>query len=186
MAETKSPLDEPAREVLSCEPAPGFSPRIGRYVTQLAETRQELLRYLDGLSPEQLSWYPAEDVESIGTQLLHVAAIEWSYVFEDIFGRPGEEYDGWEEALPLRLGLPQVAGKPLAYFTERLEQVRRDALDALRGLSDDDLSRIVPEQPAEPGTPVYTIDWTLFHLVHHEAHHAGQVELLVRILPPTL
>ena len=124
--------------------------------------------------------------ESIGTQLLHVAAIEWSWVFEDIFGQPGEEYDGWEEALPLRLGLPQVRDQPLAYYTDRLDRVREDALAALRSVTDDDLSGLVPVAPAEPVTEVFTIDWVLFHLVHHEAHHAGQVELMVRLLPPDL
>jgi uncharacterized damage-inducible protein DinB len=183
VSETDPSILARSRAVVACEPAPGFSPRIGRYVAQLTETRQELVRHLDGLSPEQLGWHPNDEVESIGTQLLHVAAIEWSYIFEDIIGRPGEEYTGWEEALPLRLGLPQVVGQPLGYFRDRLDRVRNDALDALRGLSDDDLPRLVPEDPPEPVTQVYTIDWALFHLVHHEAHHAGQVELLVRLLP---
>ena len=169
--------------VVNCDPAPGFSPRIGRYVSQLAETRQDLLRQAANLTPDQLSWHPNEQVESIGTQLLHVAAIEWSWIFEDIFGRPGEEYDGWEEALPIRLGLPQVRGQPLAYFTDRLDRVRQGMRQALRDLTDDDLSRHVPTAPAEPVTEVFTVDWVLFHLVHHEAHHAGQVELMVRLLP---
>lgn len=30
-----------------------------------------------------------------------------------------------------------------------------------------------------------SIDWILFHLVEHEAHHTGQVELLRRLLPAT-
>jgi uncharacterized damage-inducible protein DinB len=169
--------------VVSCDPAPGFSPRIGRYVSQLAETRQELLRHTASLTPDQLSWHPNEQVESIGTQLLHVAAIEWSWSLEDIFGRPAEEYDGWEEALPIRLSLPQVRGKPLAYYTDRLDRVRQEVLQALRGLTDEDLSRLVPVAPPEPVAEVYTADWALFHLVHHEAHHAGQVELMVRLLP---
>lgn len=186
MAESEPTSNEQSRPVVSCDPVPGYSPGIGRYVAQMTETRLGLLRQLDGLTPEQLSWHPNDAVESIGTQLLHVAAIEWSWVFEDIWGRPGEEYDGWEEALPIRLGLPQVVGRPLEGYLERLERVRVEALEALRGLTDDDLPRIVPERPAGPGGEVYTIDWVLFHLVHHEAHHAGQVELMVRVLPAAL
>lgn len=172
--------------IVSCDPVPGFDPQVGLYVAQLAEIRHELLRQTANLTPGQLSWYPHEQVESIGTQLLQVEAIEWSWVFEDILGRPGEDYDGWEEGLPLRLGLPQVRDKPLAYFTDRLERVREEALTALRGLTDDDLSRLIPLAPVKPVTEVCTVDWVLFHLVHHEAHHAGQVELLVRLLPPDL
>ena len=174
----------------TCEPPPRFSPGIGRYVAQLTETRAEWLRQVAGLTPAQVSWYPNDDVESIGTLLLHIAAIEWSWIFQDIFGRPDEAYDGWEEAFPLRVGVPQVSGRPLEYFTDRLERVREEVLAALRGLNDADLPRLVGEGPAaegeEPRSRLYSIDWILFHLVHHEAHHAGQIELLVRLLPPEL
>src|SRR5688500_4301173 len=112
MEMNKPRQDVQSPRIVSCDPAPGFSPRVGRYVAQLAEIRRDLLSLAADLTPDQLSWHPNDRVESIGTQLLHIAAIEWSWVFEDIFHRPGEEYDGWEEALPLRLGLPQVSGKP--------------------------------------------------------------------------
>ena len=63
-------------------------------------------------------------------------------------------------------------------------------LAAVRGLNDADLLRLVGEGPVaegeEPRSRLYSIDWILFHLVHHEAHHAGQIELLVRLLPPEL
>ena len=169
---------------------PGFSPGIGRYVAQLAEIRAELLGHVEGLDPAQLAWHPDDRTESIGTQLLHVAAIEWSWTVEDIFGRPDSDYDGWEAAFPLRVGAPQVTGQPLSFFTDRLERVRQEVLDALRGLSDADLPRLVGEAPPaegeEPRSRLYSIDWILFHLVHHEAHHAGQVELLVRLMPSDL
>jgi uncharacterized damage-inducible protein DinB len=177
---------QPSPQVVSCDPVPGFSPQIGRYVAQLNETRKELLRYTKNLTPDQLSWHPDDNTESIGTQFLHVAAIEWSWVFEEIFQRPDTDYDGWEEALPLRLGLPQVQDKPLTYFSDRLAQVRQEVLEALTGLTDEDLPRQVSApmaEGAEPPKEVFTIDWILFHLVHHEAHHAGQIELLARLLP---
>ena len=173
--------------ITTCGPIDGYTPGIGRYVAQLTETRGELLAPVVGLTPEQLAWHPIDDAESIGTQLLHVAAIEWSWFFQDIFGRPDADYDGWEEAFPLRVGIPQVTGKPLAYFTDRLERVRSEVLVAMRDLTDDDLLRLVgegePDEDEEPRARLYSIDWVLFHLVQHEAHHAGQVELLRRLLP---
>lgn len=184
-ADTPPTPDRP--RVTALAPPPGFAPGIGRYVAQLAETRAELLKPVAGLSPEQLAWHPDEETESIGTQLLHVAAVEWSWVFEEIFRRSGDEYDGWEEAMPLRFGLPQVGARPLVFYTERLDRVRAEALEALRGLSDDDLPRLVadasPPPDEAPGSRLYAIEWVLFHLVEHEAHHAGQVELLARLLP---
>jgi uncharacterized damage-inducible protein DinB len=188
MGSPGSPPTSQNPRVTTCDPPPGFGPGIGRYVAQLAETREALVRQTAGLTPAQLGWHPNDDTESVGTQLLHVAAVEWSWVFQDIFGRPDEDYDAWEEAFPLRVGARQVTGKPLAYFVDRLERVRGEVLDALRGLTDADLPRLVGEAPPapdeEPRSHLYTIDWILFHLAHHEAHHAGQVELLVRLLPP--
>ncbi len=172
------------------EPAPDHTPGIGHYIAQLTETRAELLRPLEGLSPEALSWHPTDEVESIGTQLLHVAAVEWSWVFEEIFRRSSDEYDGWEEAMPIRAGVAQVSGQPLSYFTKRLERVRTDVVAALASISDTDLGRLEADASPPPGvaaeTRLYSIDWILFHLVHHGAHHAGQVELLVRLLPTAL
>lgn len=172
--------------ITTLAPPPGFAPGVGRWAAQLAETRRNLLAPVAGLSPAQLAWHPDPETESIGIQLLHVAAVEWSWVFEEILGRHGDDYDGWEEAIPIRLGLPQVGGRPLASFTERLDRVRGEVLEALRGLTDDDLGRLVagvPDDGKEPGARLYAIDWILFHLVEHEAHHAGQVELLARLLP---
>lgn len=177
-------------EITSCGPAPGYAPGIGRYVAQLAETRDELLRQVADLTPAQLAWTPNDQIESIGTLLLHVAAVEWSWIFQDIFGRPDEDYDGWEEAFPLRIRAAQVTDKPLPYFTDRLQRVRSQVLEALRGLGDEDLPRLVGEGPPaedeEPRARLFSIDWILFHLVHHEAHHAGQVELIRRLLPQNL
>lgn len=171
--------------VTRIDPAPGFAPGIGRYVAQMGETRAALLEPVAGLTPGQLAWHPNPLTESVGTQLLHVAAVEWSWIFEEIFRRPAAAYDGWDEAMPIRRGLPQVAGWPLSYFTDRLARVRTEALAALAGLTDADLPRLVADASPPPDeTPEhFSIDWVLFHLVHHEAHHAGQVELLVRLVP---
>lgn len=171
--------------ITTCDPVPGFAPGIGRYVAQLAELRAKLLREVDQLTPAQLSWHPNPLTESIGTQLLHIAAVEWSWIFQDIFGRPDADFDGWEEAFPIRVDRPQVTGRPLAAFTAKLASVREQTLDALRGLTEADLARLVGEAPVGEGeearSKLYTIDWILFHLVEHEAHHFGQIELLRRL-----
>src|SRR5205085_11245967 len=63
----------------------------------------------------QIDWHPDEQTESIGTLLLHLDAIEWSYLHQDISGLPDEAYPGsWAEALPIRRKVPQVSGRPLA------------------------------------------------------------------------
>ena len=119
----------------------------------------------------------------MGTLLLHIAAVEFSWILEDIFKRPmGRE---WEVAFPIRVGMPQVSGKPLEYFVETLDRVRTEVRSALATLTDTDLNRVVIPQD-ESGAPEshgYTIRWILHHLVEHEAHHRGQIAMMKRLLP---
>lgn len=158
----------------------GLSPRVGKYFAQLEDVRRETKRYVAGLTPEKLSWTPHSTVESIGTQLLHIAGVERSWIGEDIEGRPmGEE---WALAFPLRVSLPQVQGEPLEFFLEKLDAVRAETRDALSRLTDDDLNREVQTLGSPPDGEAFTIEWILYHLVEHEAHHRGQIALMKRLL----
>jgi uncharacterized damage-inducible protein DinB len=152
------------------------------------EVRADLKEELDGLRVEQIDWHPDENTESIGTMLLHVDAVEWSWIFEDIFGRPDSEYPGeWSEAMPIRLKVPQVQGRPVEWYLQKLDATRERTLEVLRGFTDADLPRLVGESVPGPGqekrSRLFTIDWIIWHIIQHEAAHVGQVELLKRLGP---
>jgi hypothetical protein len=132
--------------IVTCDPVPGFAPQIGRYVAQLTEVRQDLLNEVAGLTAAQLEWHPDDQTESIGTLLLHLDGVEWSWMHEDIFGAAADEYPGrWPEAMPIRAGAPQVMGRPPAAYLEPLARTRGDA-DHLAGLH-----RRRPEPPGGRG-----------------------------------
>src|SRR5215203_2518908 len=96
-------------DITTCDPVEGYPQRIGRYVAQMNEVRDDLRKQVENISVEQLDWHPDEQTESIGTMLLHIDAVEWSWIHEDILGTPDKEYPGeWAEAMPIRLGVPQV------------------------------------------------------------------------------
>ena len=166
--------------LVSLEHRAGLSPRIASYYAQLEDVRRETKRYVEGLSPPKLSWSPHSTVESIGTQLLHIAGVERSWIGEDIERRPmGEE---WALAFPLRVNLPQVEGEPLEYFLEKLDAVREETRHTLSRLTDDDLAREIRTLDSGPDADSYTIEWILYHLIEHEAHHRGQIALMKRLL----
>jgi uncharacterized damage-inducible protein DinB len=174
--------------IVTCDPVAGYSPQVGRYVAQLAEVRADLLHELEGLTVEQVDWHPDERTESIGTLLLHLDAVEWSWIHQDIFGAADDAYPGsWDEAMPVRVGVPQVQGRPLAGYLEQLAAGRARTLEVLRGFTDADLTRRVgegePPRGMEPRSVLYTIDWIIWHIIEHEAMHVGQVELLRRLGP---
>ena len=169
---------------LQIEPIPGFTRRVGQFLAMMEDVRMRTLRYVADLTADQLAWHPNPKVESIGTLLLHIAAAEHSYIQEDIMRRPmGEE---WKIAFPIRFGLPQLTGKPLEYYTEKLDGVRQQTRDVLKTLSDGDLTRVI--SPLDPGEPEnrqieFSIEWLLYHLIEHEAHHKGQIAVTRRLLP---
>ena len=175
--------------LVTCDPVAGYSPPVGRYVAQLTEVRQDLLHELDGLTPAQLDWHPDDQTESIGTLLLHLDAVEWSWIHQDIFGAGDAAYPGsWDEAMPIRVGVPQVQGRPLADYLAQLAATRARTLAVLQGFTEADLARLVGEAEPPPGmeprSTLYTIDWIIWHIIEHEAIHVGQVELLRRLAPP--
>ena len=170
--------------MIDLQPVPEYPPRLGLFLAQMEDVRRSTRRYIEGLSPEQLSWHPNPKVESIGTLLLHIAAVEYSWILEDIFKRPmGVE---WEIAFPIRRGIPQVTGQPLLYFVDKLDTVRGEVCSALANLADADLDRvIIPQDAGNPAleTHSYTIRWILHHLIDHEAHHRGQIAVMKRLFP---
>jgi uncharacterized damage-inducible protein DinB len=177
-------------KIITCDPVEGYTPQIGRYVAQMNEVRADLKREVQALSTEQIDWHPDDKTESIGTMLLHIDGVEWSWIFEDIFGRPDTEYPGeWREAMPIRLGMPQVQGRPAEWYLDKLDATRQRTLEVLRGFTDADLARLVGESDPGPGREkrswLFTIDWIIWHIIQHEASHLGQIELLRRLGPAT-
>ncbi|MDQ2806744.1 MAG: DinB family protein [Chloroflexota bacterium] len=171
--------------LVTCDPVAGYAPQIGRYVAQLAEVRDHLHEQVVAFTVAQLDWHPDAQTESVGTLLLHLDAVEWSWMHQDIFGAADDAYPGsWDEALPIRAAVPQVSGRPLARYLDQLAATRAETLRLLASFTDADLPRLVGEAPPPPGraarSELYTIDWIIWHVIEHEATHVGQVELLKR------
>ena len=171
-------------ELYTVTPLKGYSARIGRYLAMMDDVRSRTLKYVEGLTAEQLSWYPNEKCESIATLLLHIAAVERSWIGEDILRNPMNEEE-WKYAFPIRLGIPQITAMSPQYYFTVLEKTRRETKEALRELKEKDLAREI--EPLNPGegneSKRFTIEWILYHLIEHEAHHKGQIALMKRILP---
>jgi uncharacterized damage-inducible protein DinB len=149
--------------------------------TELIEVRNNLMTAIKGIDQDMLDFTPDQKtVESIATLLLHVAAIEWSWIFEDIFGEE-MEYEKWKHAFALREGVDvdQIRDKPLGYFKEILIETRSQIFEALDRFEDKDLDRIFPEGKEEGRR--FTLRWIIYHIIEHEAMHIGQISLLKRL-----
>ena len=159
-----------------------LSPKIAELYGMLSETRIRLLEEVEGITQEQLDYSPnITKIETIGTLLFHIAAIEFSWIYEDIF-KQEMDYEEWKYAFALRENLdpPQLTGRPLSFYLDKLRDLREKVYETLRTMKDEELQSII-----ESGTNKYTIFWILYHLNQHESLHIGQINFLKRTFSDT-
>ncbi len=156
---------------------PNLSPRLAIWFAQMEEVRERLLKTAKPLDVSLLDFTPNETkIESIGTLLLHIAAVEWSWIFEDIDGME-MNFEQWKYAFAIRpsVNLPQLKGKPTLFYLDRLQKVRSEVYQRFLKMTDEDIDKIVGRDEK------YTIEWILFHIIEHEVLHIGQINLLSRL-----
>lgn len=155
-----------------------ITPNLQFLFSQLEETRKRLLTQLEKIPQEIIDKTPDDgSIESIATLLDHIAAVEWSWIFEDI---DGEHFDDekWKFAFATRSWskVTQRTGKSLNFYIDQLNMVRQEVVERIKMMTDDDRLKVVGQNNEK-----YTIEWILYHLNHHESVHHGQISLLNRL-----
>jgi uncharacterized damage-inducible protein DinB len=166
--------DAPLRAV---DPLPTYEPTIGRWLWLFEDTRRKTKAALTEIAPAVLDWAPAKSDNSIGTLLYHLALIELDWLFTEIL----EDQPVPEELKPLfavpdrdaQGRLSPVQGVAIEEHLHRLDCVRQQVLDSLRGMTLEEFRRPHP-------FPQYrvTAEWALQHVIQHEAEHRGHIQLL--------
>lgn len=155
-----------------------------RNVVELAldEYMQDLLKALDGLTPDERRYQPGPESNHIDYTVWHMARVEDGWMNRGIRRGPQVwDRDGWAA----KLGLPesdsgfgytaeQVTAFPAFDLDELMNYyraVRADALELIQSFSDEDLERA----PNPERNPENTIAKILSHVLIEEAEHVGQV-----------
>lgn len=169
-------MAESDKKQLQLPPLPGYDLVVGQTLAALEETRQRTKETLQGLSPDALDWVPAGWPNSIGVILYHLALVEADWLYVEILEKefPPEMRDLFPQEMRDGSGrLSVVAGLSLVDHLARLDQVRAWLLKEMRAVDAVDWRR--PRHlPEYDVTPV----WVIHHLMHHEAEHAGHIQVL--------
>ena len=139
---------------------------IGTFLDYLKSTHGRTRRIIETVPPDMLEWAPAPDKFSFGDIIRHLAGIERFMYAENAHGRPSR-YPGHERALA------DGYEATLAYY----DRLHAEARELFAALDRDALER----KCATPaGTPITTWKW-LRAMFEHEAHHRGQIYLMLGI-----
>lgn len=117
-----------------------YTPQIGHLVSMMDYARKTTLDAVQGMSTEELNFLANEDGNSIGALLFHIAAVEAGFQIEIFDGRkPNErEITEWGAAYSLgELGRKEIKGHSLAFYMQKLTEVRRRTVEELKNKSDD-------------------------------------------------
>jgi uncharacterized damage-inducible protein DinB len=140
---------------------------VGPFLEYWGNIRGRTRRVVACIPPDRLEWTYRPGKFTLGDVVRHLAAIERFMYAETVAGRPSryagcgrELADGYEAVL--------------AY----LDRLGAESRAIFAALTDADLQRKC-ETPA--GTPITTWKW-LRAMVEHEAHHRGQIYLMLGLL----
>ena len=129
--------------------------------------RGRTLRVVQCIPPDRLEWTPRPGAFTMGDLVRHLATIERYMYAETVSGRPSaypgcgrDLADGWEAVVA---------------FMDRLDA---ESVRMIGALTDADMERkcLTPA-----GTPITTWKW-LRSMAEHEAHHRGQIYLMLNML----
>jgi uncharacterized damage-inducible protein DinB len=137
------------------------------FVAYWRGVRQRTRRLLPLVPADRLEWAPGPGRWTLGDQFRHLALIErWMYA-ENAAGRPSR-YPGH--------GPDHAAGpEAVAALTDRMHE---EACAIFGALGPD---RLAARTLTPAGTPITTAKW-LRAMVEHEAHHRGQIHLMLGLL----
>jgi uncharacterized damage-inducible protein DinB len=144
--------------------------RIETFLPYFENIRARTIRVASLIPPDRVEWTHRAGAFTLGDLVRHIAATERWMFAENVRGRPSR-YPGHDR------GLADGFDAMIAY----LGRMHEEAMLIFRGLTPEQLQRSVTT-PA--GTPIAAWKW-LRAMVEHEAHHRGQLYLMLSMLGVT-
>ena len=157
--------------------------KIGLLKWMLEDIRKETIKGISNLTKEQLFAVPEEGEFPIGAYLMHLCEcdIHWLEVISG--DKQSDElkkecyFDKWFD--PSGEPGPPATAPELIQYATLLKTTRARFLDYILSIDDDDLEiDIVIKRKS--GDVSISKKWIIYHIIEHEAHHRGQMFMLIR------
>lgn len=158
----------------------GFTEKIGELVAMMEITRDRTLFEVSDLTEEELDMVDDKGSNSIGSLLMHIAAIEYVHQILTFEQRDlnEEEQQKWEAALELGdKARKEFYGQPLDYYMDVLADVRGNTLRLLKKKKD---SWLFEEGKWDNGIK-HNYYYLWFHVIEDEISHRGQIRMMRRL-----
>ena len=147
------------------------------------DMRNETLKGIEHLSKEQLHKSPLDGEYPVGSYLMHLAECDifWLEVLSGTEQSADLKekcfYDKWFD--PSQPPAPPVNPMALSEYREVIDAARKNFIDYISKMKD---SQLEDEVLLKGKTKETTLQkkWIIYHLLEHEAHHRGQMFMLIR------
>ena len=152
----------------------GYTPQVGTLVSMLNDLSNRLERTVGNMSQKEIDFLMDENSNSIGSLIIHLAAVEAYYqvfTFEDR-GFNAEEQKKWKAAMDLGdAARNKYNGNNVDFYLDKLKEVRKKTMKYLKDKDDDWLND-------NPKGSTMNNHWAWFHVMEHQSSHLGQILLL--------
>lgn len=161
-------------------PAEGYSPHIGILISDFEYTRRNTLFLAKNLSVEQFDYNFDSLSNSIGTLLLHIAALEFDFLVKQIIKRKPTrlEAEKYMNAMGSNMKGRAIKGNSIEFYFEELTRNRNLIFKKLKNYDDDWLFSEI----SIPGNPPANNYFFFRHIIDDELCHQGQIKLIRRRL----
>ena len=133
---------------------------------------QKLMKVIEGLGPEEFTARVGGPFESIRTTLVHMLNAEWGWLARCGGAERGPRLD--PDNFPA-----------LASISETWSMVQRYRREFLASTKDEDVLRMITYYNDNNEPRSLPLGELMQHAANHNAHHRGQVSLMLRILGHT-
>lgn len=161
------------------KPEKGYTPQIGIMVDMLENSKDQILEITRDLDQAETDYLFDEKANSIGAIIMHMIANESYYQVESLQERTWteKEKEFWGVAGDLgeKKSRDLIKGKPIKYYLDLWDQVRKKTLEGLKAKDDEWFAASIEEG--------LNNHYVWFHVLEHSANHMGQIAMVKNRLP---